>query len=258
MGDLKLKIKWMICHCFYLDKKPEELGDQENLTLLTSVDPDGIFYTIADDLNYDFNIACVRADFTDEQLQSAQGIFEFAQTRLQWLETERPLIIKAITQAFDGVERGKITLHETEVIDDYGGEEERAEARKKDRENTWQGVPDKDMEYSYWWYAYVDAQSLKYYLPAYMIWTLKHHDQTTGSMSPETTISAVTVNRKEFEEQKLKILNEEQCKAVARFLEYMSRLQPYAKGANRALEKYWRRYLSVEIEPKSKGKRREK
>ena len=55
-------------------------------------------------------------------------------------------IIEAIESAFAGTPPGAITIHEAEVIDDYGSDAERRAARERDAEGSWDQVPDWDIE----------------------------------------------------------------------------------------------------------------
>ncbi len=61
-------------------------------------------------------------------------------------EQSKAALIEEITTTFDGVSReGGVSLHESYVIDDYGSEAQRMEARKLDTEMRWQDVPDADI-----------------------------------------------------------------------------------------------------------------
>lgn len=52
-------------------------------------------------------------------------------------------VVSAIRAAFDGVDREDgVTLHEARVLDNYGSEGERAEARDRDTDRIWEQVPD--------------------------------------------------------------------------------------------------------------------
>ena len=94
------------------------------------------------------------------------------QDRKQQLRDE---LIAEIERAFDGVSREDgITLHQAEAMDDYYKPADRvAFARLKDRESRWQDVPDRDIERYRVILSYADAKALRYYLPAYMRWTLR-------------------------------------------------------------------------------------
>lgn len=83
-------------------------------------------------------------------------------------------LIAAIERAFADVKRENgITIHETDVIDRYGSDEEQREARKQDAEARWQDVPDDVMD----WHSglgFLDLKGFRYYLPAYMTWILRN------------------------------------------------------------------------------------
>ena len=91
----------------------------------------------------------------------------------------RQEVIDAITGAFDGVWREDgVTLHQARVLDDYGDEEEQAAARKKDKDTRWQDVPDRWIERDLAnTLPFLCPKSFRYYIPAFMIWSLKNYDR---------------------------------------------------------------------------------
>ena len=88
-------------------------------------------------------------------------------------EAKKLALVEEIERAFDGVQREDgVTLHEAEVIDNYGSWYERRAARLKDAETRWQDIPidlirDCDSNLSF-----LDAKGFHYYFPAYLIWDL--------------------------------------------------------------------------------------
>ena len=55
-------------------------------------------------------------------------------------------LVAHVTAAFRDVLRGEgVSLHETKVLDDYGGEEARREARSWDTDAHWWEVPEEDL-----------------------------------------------------------------------------------------------------------------
>ena len=97
---------------------------------------------------------------------------------------------EAITQlyrAFDGVARGAITLHEARVIDYYGTDEERQEARARDTETCWQEVPATAIEKHWQIFPFLCPESFRYYLPAYLCFALRQPD----SLAAEFTLYAL-------------------------------------------------------------------
>lgn len=153
------------------------------------------------------------------------------------------LLIKQITKAFEGVTRdGGVSLHEAREIDNYEGAEGRAEARKKDTDCRWQDVPEEWIEHFYDVFPFFDAKGFRYYIPAYMVWTLKNY-KSSQSNSVDFTIYALGVyERVDDPYYRFRLLNAEQSKAVCNFLKFMATYGAYwvdAGAARRALNQYW-------------------
>ncbi|MBX7104707.1 MAG: hypothetical protein K1X57_11540 [Gemmataceae bacterium] len=86
----------------------------------------------------------------------------------------RKSLIADIEVAFADVKREDgVTIHEAEIIDRYGSDEEQQEARKLDTETRWQDVPDDVMDW-HSGFCFLDLKGFRYYLPAYMTWILKN------------------------------------------------------------------------------------
>ena len=83
-------------------------------------------------------------------------------------------LIAQIAAAFRDVVRGEgVSLCETKVLDDYGSDADRHEAREWDTDIHWWELTDEDF-YGHWVHlSYLDAEGLRYYLPAWMIHSLK-------------------------------------------------------------------------------------
>lgn len=81
-------------------------------------------------------------------------------------------LLQAIEQAFRGVELGDgVSLHETIVIDDYGGTEARQAARIPDEKHDWRKlVGDPELAKIIWvgGLSFYDAAGLRFHLPAYL------------------------------------------------------------------------------------------
>lgn len=157
-------------------------------------------------------------------------------------------IIDAIRAAFAGVPRGSITLHEAEVIDAYGSAEEQAEARRRDTEASWDRVPDLDIEECTAALSYLDPESWRYYIPAYMIWTLRHFRVNCSIVSDFTIYTFDASERdlalREYMSKRYRMLDVAQSRAVCRFLRYMAANDDHADGtvANVALADFWGRF----------------
>lgn len=163
----------------------------------------------------------------------------------------RQALIAEIERAFDGVARGNgITLHQARVRDDSistgAGEKEEAEARKLDTDTRWQDVPDS-------WMAELgddlifisDPEGFRYYVPAFMIWTLRNYgdvgyqaeDQVAWVLGQEPTGRDA--------QDRCGLLSPVQKKAIAHFLQmYVGFADEFdAPVAQRALDEYWNQFL---------------
>ena len=87
--------------------------------------------------------------------------------------------IRRIVSEFSKVFReGGVSLHEAQVIDDYGSDSQRRKARARDTEKHWTDVPEKDIEDHYSVLSFLDPIGYRYYLPAYIVWDLRHHEHS--------------------------------------------------------------------------------
>lgn len=158
-------------------------------------------------------------------------------------------LIEEISSAFNGVSRENgVSLHEAEVIDAYGSDAERAEARKQDTDCKWQDVLDEDIENHHSILSFLCPKGFRYYIPAYMIWTLKNY-KTSGSSSVDSTIYAFDLSEdqdmQEWAMSRFSILTPEQSKAICHFLRFMvehgdGHADDYV--AQRALDNHWSRF----------------
>ncbi len=167
-------------------------------------------------------------------------------------QAEREDLIRLIENAFDGVQRGKgITLHQADVIDEYGSEEEEAEARKLDTEKRWQDIPEDWIQKENSFSAalcFLDPQGFRYYIPAFMIFAIRHYDDASSLAGPDFTIYAFKDERMWRETWAL--LNKEQKEAVAEFLRFMATgiRKDHADhlAAQKLLDYYWHSFLLAE------------
>jgi len=164
------------------------------------------------------------------------------------VDPEAESIIGDIREAFLGVRRGEITLHEAEVLDDYGSDEERKEARKIDTDGRWERVPDSHLEECTTALCHVDAESWRYYIAPYMIWSLRYFRTNCPDASHVTIFSLSPSHRneelREYAMERYRLLNEKQARCVCRFLRYMARDGGIVgdRHANQALRNYWGRF----------------
>ncbi|TVQ32894.1 MAG: hypothetical protein EA376_04405 [Phycisphaeraceae bacterium] len=165
-------------------------------------------------------------------------------------DAEAEAIIQEIYEAFRGVPRGEITLHEALVIDEYGTAEEMVEARKRDTDERWEEVPDEHVQYGSDALAYFDPVSWRYYIPRFMIWMLINF-RTDDTLTSEIIIYSFDPctgpDSSDFMDIKLKrfdLLSAEQSVVVCRFLRYMVKCSGDDEDVDalRALRDYWGRF----------------
>jgi hypothetical protein len=154
-------------------------------------------------------------------------------------------VITAIEEAFAAVPRGAITLHEAEVIDDYGTTEERRRARKWDPEESWQNVPNVSIEACLDALPHLDPISWRFYLPAFMRHGLRRLRSPHGAVDRAIYALALGDDAEinAYLRERFRTLDTEQARAVRRFLEFAAESDAYcdARVARQALQKYWGR-----------------
>lgn len=164
----------------------------------------------------------------------------------------RQTLIETIAEAFaDVLREDGVSLHQARVIDAYGGPAEEAQARLLDTDGHWWEVPDERIAELYEALSFVDPKGFRYYIPAYMIWTLKHY-RSTDSNSVDSTVYAFLIygGLEEWTQTRFEILNQPQRRAVCWFLQYIVRFgRRYADtpSAQLALDQYWGQFCSPEL-----------
>jgi hypothetical protein len=156
-------------------------------------------------------------------------------------------IIDAIRSAFTGVPRGQVTVHEAEVIDSYGTDTERRRARRLDIDERWDEVPDAHIEACDNALCHLDPEGWRYYIPAYMVWSLRHFRRSPSMTSDHTIYSfdpcSKDADLHEYQMSRFRLLDHAQSRTVCRFLRYMAN-DGHADTtvAKRALRTYWGRF----------------
>ncbi len=171
-------------------------------------------------------------------------------------------LIEQIAAAFQDVTRGAgVSLHEADVIDAYGSSKERAKARRLDTEICWQDVPEADIEQFDWILSFLDPQGFHYYVPAYMVWSLKYY-KTSDSASSDSIIYAfnhyLSTSRgmKEWHQERFAVFTPEQSAAICGFLRYMAEQgDDFANSdaASQALAEYWGQFAQASRYNEIKG-----
>lgn len=141
-----------------------------------------------------------------------------------------------------------LTLHESEVIDGYGDDVQRARARLLDTESAWEQVPDTAIEECQSALSHLDPVSWSFYVPAYMSWSLENF-LTNESIVCDFTSYTFLLHEEEqclvaWAQERFRGLDAAQSRAVCRFLRCMADHEGRCDGdaARRALEQTWGRF----------------
>ena len=95
-------------------------------------------------------------------------IEQYAAWALRVPELDR--VVAQITEAFTGVVLGDgMGLLEAQAVDDYAGDEERAEIRRRDEKLDWQRIAPETLSKCYAAPSFLDARGFVFHLPAFLI-----------------------------------------------------------------------------------------
>ncbi len=161
-------------------------------------------------------------------------------------------LITLITEAFDGVQREDgVTLHEADVIDDYGTTEQRAAARELDSDTRWQDVPQDDIRCFSWIWSFLDSKGFRYYLPACLCFAVKNYD-SPDTDSPSTIIDQLDPNHLygSFYDAHVEIyslLSRKEREAVCAFIRYMA--DAHGEYADPNVLEFWEFFVEGEVLP---------
>lgn len=151
-------------------------------------------------------------------------------------------LIKRITIAFEGQQLGNgVSWREANVLDDYGTQAERDEARALDEKNDWTKIPDtliEDLRYQCVM-PFVDTKGLCYYLPVIMIYSLKKY-KTSQSLIIDSLF--YSLRRKKVAFDLKKELNASQIQCAIDFIQICLTIgDDYfdLDKVEESLEKYW-------------------
>lgn len=112
------------------------------------------------------------------------------------LLARRDQLISQIENVFHSVTReGGISLREGAVIDDYGSDKERTEARELETDSHWSQVNVEELDPGGCCLLFIDPVGFRYYVPAYIVYTLKHaYGDLLGEQSTDSNIFESFIN----------------------------------------------------------------
>lgn len=173
------------------------------------------------------------------------------------LRVRRDRLIDQIHTVFKDVKLGDgITLCEAGAIDGYGTDKECALAREMDQDIHWTQV---DIEYAdpgSSALSFVDASGFRFYLPAYLVYTLKHDFTEFFGGAPSELRSTNSVlyklkksstesaARTDGDKNPFANFTRRECVCTARFLAFCAEL--LLDDAVEAIKNHWGQYLSIQ------------
>ncbi|HBO42838.1 MAG TPA: hypothetical protein DD670_02665 [Planctomycetaceae bacterium] len=137
------------------------------------------------------------------------------------MDTMEQELISRIREAFGHVTLGRgVSLNMTEYYDSGGCVPEFAEKAKSDERHDWTKIPDSTLERFTVTFSFTDIDGFRFYLPAYMIYTIKNH-RTSDSVISDFTIYAIDTEHPLFQDVGLlNVFSEAQLQCIISFLEY--------------------------------------
>jgi hypothetical protein len=134
--------------------------------------------------------------------------------------TPEKLIVE-IEKAFHEVKLGGgISLNMTEYLDSYRTNEKFAKLAKQDERNDWTKISDAVLEQFTVTFCFTDEQGFRFYLPAYMRWSL-NNPESDNFIGDHTIYALNTKTIEELQNKKItEILNDEQTEVIVKFLNW--------------------------------------
>lgn len=158
-------------------------------------------------------------------------------------------LIKKIRIVFADVRREDgISLMQAEAIDNFETPEQIEKARIEDKDSCWWDIDDKKLE-SHPVMAHMDAKGFRYYLPAFMTWSLLNYE-ISDAFTVDSTIYILSPTHKDklwdHYMMHYSLFTGEEKKVIVDFLQYFSAdgMDNYVDSlhAKKALDKYWGEY----------------
>jgi len=152
--------------------------------------------------------------------------------------------VAEIHEAFAGVTRdGGVSWSESDALDDYKSKRAQRKARESDTDTSWtELINDESWDpdaHTHCW-CYLDAIGFRYYLPAGMVRCVRSgHDEGLSFW----LAMRYPGDRRVYGET-WSLLEERQCRCVARFLRYMARVSQWLEQRDwvEAYESHWKQY----------------
>jgi hypothetical protein len=167
---------------------------------------------------------------------------------VHWLSVDelREKVIALIEEAFEGVSlEDGTTLHQREVVDAFGSEEEFLKARKLDPETDWKWIPDEKILRMGMGLIFLDPQGVRFHLPAFMRCALRVWEPDCWNPYELMVYALKTAFQPDdYFTGTFEILDQSQREAVAAFLSFIRHYDPHFENeAQDALDRAWGTYV---------------
>jgi hypothetical protein len=165
---------------------------------------------------------------------------------------ESQSVIKLIESEFIHISKPETSLRQFRLTDLYGMAGEITDQAWNDAgrnriDNSWQEIPDSEIEECECLLAHMEAEEFLYYLPAYMRYSVKNVSTpiSTNDILGSTVFSLYPSTQHadlfNYNEKQLSLLTHGQRKAVIEFLKFIASNAEWVQrpDAEKALNRYW-------------------
>jgi hypothetical protein len=166
------------------------------------------------------------------------------------MDAKADFLLQLIQIAFQNVPRGQLSMHQAHIAKSADADRLTA-AGELDHDRCWTEISDHTIEEARNALYGADPASWRYFLPAYLSWTVRNF-MSSDSFICDQTIYALTAHKvgeplRQEGVLRFDTLSSLQKRCVCEFLRYMAGFPQYcdAKMARHSLEAYWGQFCPV-------------
>ena len=190
-------------------------------------------------------------EMLEKDLETMRASADLALPELTFHELAmlRQSLVTEIHEAFADVSReGGVSWSETEVLDRYGDEDERLDARRSDKDTHWSQLvddPNWHLEPGVGGFSFLDSIGFRYYFAPAMLRCLRDDED---AWLLHSRLGPATPEFEGYHQTQLSLLDDRQRRCVARFLLFLARVDQLIEPNDEsdwlvALNNGWRQYL---------------
>jgi hypothetical protein len=165
------------------------------------------------------------------------------------VNAEADSLLQQVHLAFANVPRGPLSIRQAHIAK-WADEKRLAQAGEQDHDRRWTEIADATIKEARNALYGADPISWRYFLPAYLSWTIRHFRASDSFLCDQTiyAFSVYKVGEPLRQESVLRFdtLNLPQKRCIRAFLRYMARfpMNCDAKAAQRSLDDYWGQFCA--------------